>query len=147
MSYEVNRCGPAEMVHPLGGKGRISGVFGEQRATHTHKGLDLAAPAGTDVFAAERGVVAHAGPGSARMSAYGNYVDLEHVDFGLRTRYAHLSRVAPGITPGATVDRGGLIGFVGSTGRSTGPHLHFEVIQLGPRGPQHLDPRPFLRAR
>jgi murein DD-endopeptidase MepM/ murein hydrolase activator NlpD len=71
MSYEVNQSGPADMIDPLGGKGRVSGVFGEQRATHAHKGLDLAAPTGTDVFAAERGVVAHAGAGSARMSAYG----------------------------------------------------------------------------
>ncbi|GIW45333.1 MAG: hypothetical protein KatS3mg077_2615 [Candidatus Binatia bacterium] len=147
MCYEVNQCGPSEMFDPLEGRGRISGVFGEQRANHTHKGLDLAAPTETQVLAAERGVVTHAGAGSARMSAYGNYIDIEHVDFGLRTRYAHLSRVAPGVRPGLTVDRGSLIGFVGSTGRSTGPHLHFEVIQVTPRGAQPINPRPFLVGR
>ena len=104
---------------------RISSRFGRRNLSVLgntfHTGLDLAAPLGTPVVAAGDGVVTRAGP-SGRV--YGNAIFLDHGD-GSSTRYAHLSQVL--IAPGARVRRGDLIGRVGSTGASTGPHLHFEL--------------------
>ena len=93
-----------------------------QRALFMHEGIDLVAPAGTPVYAAADGVVAGAAPNGR----YGNWIRIDHGD-KLATVYGHLMAFAPGIEPGETVTRGELIGFVGSTGRSTGAHLHFEV--------------------
>lgn len=92
-----------------------------------HKGVDWAAPIGTPVFAAFDGVVASAGDGKG----YGNLVILAHPGNGLETRYAHLNAFAEGIKSGASVTAGTLIGYVGTTGLSTGPHLHFEVYESG----------------
>lgn len=92
-----------------------------------HKGVDWAAPIGTPVFAAFDGVVASAGDGKG----YGNLVILSHPAIGLETRYAHLSAFAEGIAGGIQVTAGTLIGYVGTTGLSTGPHLHFEVYEGG----------------
>lgn len=89
-----------------------------------HKGLDFAAPRGTRVLAAGPGEVAFAG----RKRGYGNVVIISH-GLGLETRYAHLHRLKT--TTKTFVAAGELIGTVGSTGRSTGPHLHFEVRQFG----------------
>jgi murein DD-endopeptidase MepM/ murein hydrolase activator NlpD len=109
---------------------------------HFHTGIDLAVPFGTPVFAAADGVVALAGPmtdSSGNLVGYGNYVIVAHAD-GLRTLYAHLMTWA--VKPGATVKRGQLIGLVGSTGNSTGPHTHFEVrVDTTP-----VDPSQFLAA-
>jgi murein DD-endopeptidase MepM/ murein hydrolase activator NlpD len=91
-----------------------------------HKGVDFAAPLGTPVYATGDGVVKSAG----RRGGYGNMVTLRHAA-GLATRYAHLSRFADGVRPGASVTRGAIIGYVGSTGYSTGPHLHYEVLRQG----------------
>lgn len=85
-----------------------------------HSGIDLAAPTGTPVYATADGVVSRAD----WYSSYGLYISLEH-GASLQTRYAHLSRLA--VAAGDTVKKGDLIGYVGSTGRSTGPHLHYEV--------------------
>lgn len=85
-----------------------------------HGGIDLAAPPGTDVSAAHDGVVEFCG----WAGGYGNLVVLRHA-FGYRTYYGHLSRIM--IRPGQTVPRGRVLGLVGSTGYSTGPHLHFEI--------------------
>lgn len=85
-----------------------------------HAGLDFAASTGTSVFATADGVVADAG----RKSNYGNCIDLSH-GYNYTTRYAHLSAIL--VKPGQKVKRGELIGRVGSTGKSTGPHLHYEV--------------------
>lgn len=93
---------------------------------YMHEGLDLLAHAGTPVRAAADGLVVLARPDRG----YGNAIHLEHERGGL-TLYAHLARFAPGIEPGAIVRRGDVIGFVGSTGRSTGAHLHFEFLQRG----------------
>lgn len=96
-----------------------------------HRGVDFAAPTGTPVYAAGDGIVEVAG----RKGAYGNYIRLRHfADY--RTAYAHLSRYARGIKPGTRVKQGQVIGYVGSTGRSTGPHLHYEVL----RGTEQLNP-------
>jgi murein DD-endopeptidase MepM/ murein hydrolase activator NlpD len=91
-----------------------------------HEGVDFAVPQGTPIYAASDGVVSDA----RRNGGYGNWVRIEHTD-GVATAYAHLSRFAPGIKPGAKVVRGELVAFSGNTGRSTGPHLHFEVLNEG----------------
>ena len=85
-----------------------------------HAGLDFAADMGTQVFATADGKVAFAD----QKSGYGNCIDIDH-GYNYTTRYAHLSKIL--VAPGATVKRGELIGLVGSTGKSTGPHLHYEV--------------------
>ena len=88
-----------------------------------HKGIDFGVPPGTPIQAAGDGTVEIAGP----FGAYGNYVRLRHAS-GYGTAYAHMSRIAPGMHKGKRVSQGQIIGFVGSTGRSTGPHLHYEVL-------------------
>ncbi len=88
--------------------------------TKFHAGLDFAARQGTDVFATADGTVDVA----ERVSEYGNCIDISH-GYNYLTRYAHLSEIL--VTPGQKVKRGELIGRVGSTGKSTGPHLHYEV--------------------
>jgi murein DD-endopeptidase MepM/ murein hydrolase activator NlpD len=95
-------------------------------ALFMHEGMDLVAPAGTPVYAAADGVVLGAAPNGR----YGNWIRIEHGE-KLATVYGHLMAFAPGIEPGESVVRGELIGFVGSTGRSTGAHLHFEVLDNG----------------
>lgn len=90
----------------------------------SHAGLDISGNMGDSVFATADGRVATA----ARTGDYGNLVVIEHA-FGLTTRYGHLSRIA--VAPGAEVKRGAVIGYVGSTGRSTSSHLHYEVWANG----------------
>lgn len=85
-----------------------------------HEGIDIVADRGQPVFATAEGEVMKAG----YSGDYGNLVVIKH-SFGLETRYGHLTRAA--VTPGQTVHRGDVVGFVGSTGRSTSPHLHYEV--------------------
>ena len=109
---------------PLEGASLTSGfgmrthpVLGGRRQ---HAGVDLAAPTGTPVYATADGVVSRAD----WFSSYGLYISLEHGG-SMQTRYGHLSRLA--VAAGDTVKKGDLIGYVGSTGRSTGPHLHYEV--------------------
>ena len=103
---------------PVGG-GKISDYFGGYR---NHKGLDIAAPYGTPVYAAESGTVTETGTGWN--GGYGNAVAIYHED-GNVTYYAHMSSIA--INYGDYVVKGQIIGYVGSTGSSTGNHLHFEV--------------------
>jgi murein DD-endopeptidase MepM/ murein hydrolase activator NlpD len=98
-----------------------------------HKGVDIVAPPGTAVHAAADGLVTSAG----RMAGYGSMIQLSH-GFGMATRYGHLSKIL--VRPGERVKRGDVIGLVGSTGRSTGPHLHYEVFRAG----MQVDPRKFL---
>ncbi len=110
---------------------RISSKFGMRKHpilgySKMHKGVDFAAPQGTPVFAAGDGVVTKAG----RFGAYGKYVQIKHGS-GYATAYAHLSRFAKGLKSGSKVRQGQVIAYVGSTGRSTGPHLHFEVLKGG----------------
>jgi murein DD-endopeptidase MepM/ murein hydrolase activator NlpD len=118
--------------------GRASSGYGMRNdpikhAEINHPGFDLAAPTGTPVTAAAGGTVTHAGPAGT----YGNLVTIKH-DNGYETRYAHLSHVE--IKEGAKVEPGQLVGEVGTTGYSTGPHLHFEVRHDG----QAIDPAPLL---
>ena len=110
---------------------------------HFHTGIDLAVPLGTPVFAAADGVVMLARPmadGGGQLVGYGNYVIIQH-DTGLKTLYGHL--LAIGVKEGAVVKRGQLVGLVGSTGNSTGPHTHFEVrIENSPVDPMQMLPDP-----
>lgn len=96
--------------------------------TKMHRGIDFAAPTGTPIYAAGDGVVERAG----RFGAYGNYIRLRHTN-SYGTAYAHLKGYAKGIKAGARVKQGQVIGYVGTTGRSTGPHLHYEVLVSGKR--------------
>ncbi|MCW8088436.1 M23 family metallopeptidase [Sabulicella glaciei] len=120
---------------PLDGA-RVSSGFGMRSHpvlgfTRLHAGIDFAAPTGTPVYAAADGTVV-----SARAEgAYGRIVRLRHAG-RTETRYAHLSRFARGIAPGRRVRQGDVIGAVGSTGLSTGPHLHYEVVTAG----SHVNP-------
>ena len=109
--------------------GRLTSGFGARRHPvlgylRMHKGLDIAAPYGTPIHAAMDGVVALAG----RSGGYGNFVKLNHGG-GLATGYGHMSRIA--VRGGMHVGRGQLIGYVGSTGLSTGPHVHYELWKNG----------------
>lgn len=96
------------------------------RSLFMHEGVDLVAPTGTPVQAAADGVVVGAGPNGR----YGNWIRIDHAG-KLSTVYGHLSGFAPGIAAGTPVLRGEVIGYVGSTGRSTGSHLHFELLTDG----------------
>lgn len=118
------------MKTPINGA-RLSSNFGYRRHpisgyTRLHKGTDFAAPSGTPIFAAGHGVVERA----SRYGGYGNYVRLRHAN-GYKTAYAHMLRYGPGIRAGRRVRQGDIIGYVGSTGASTGPHLHYEVHKDG----------------
>ncbi|WP_137123617.1 M23 family metallopeptidase [Roseomonas sp. HF4] len=123
---------PCPVALPVSGE--YSSGFG-QRGRVFHAGVDLRAPTGTPVRAAVGGTVAFAG----RYYAYGIILDIRHAD-GSVARYAHLSRIAPGLTPGAAVAGGETIGAVGRTGRTTGAHLHIELRRDG----RPVDPWPWL---
>jgi murein DD-endopeptidase MepM/ murein hydrolase activator NlpD len=108
---------------------RISSKFGMRKHpilgfTKKHKGVDFAAPPNTPVFAAGDGVIEKIG----WFSSYGRYVRIKHND-SYKTAYAHLKGYARGMKAGSKVRQGQVIGYVGSSGRSTGPHLHYEVIK------------------
>ena len=112
---------------------RMSSRFGMRRHpilgyNKMHRGLDFAAPKGTPIFAAGNGIVEKA----YRYGAYGKYVRIRHNDT-YKTAYAHLSRYGKNIRSGRRVKQGQVIGYVGTTGRSTGAHLHYEVLKNGTR--------------
>lgn len=107
---------------------RITSGFGMRRHpilgyTKMHKGMDFGAPRGTPIFASGAGTIEKAG----RFGGYGNYIRIRH-NGSTKTAYGHLNGFAKGIRPGVKVRQGQVIGYVGTTGRSTGPHLHYEVI-------------------
>jgi murein DD-endopeptidase MepM/ murein hydrolase activator NlpD len=115
------------MRNPVKG-GRYTSGFGDRRhpllgIMRMHTGVDWAAPAGTPILAAGDGTVELVGG----KGGYGNYVRIRHAN-GYSTAYGHMSRYAEGVAPGVTVKQGQIIGYVGSTGLSTGPHCHFEVL-------------------
>lgn len=107
-----------------------------------HEGADLAAPAGATLHAAGSGKVSHAGPGGSEGGWAGNWVEIDHGK-GNKTIYAHMSSVK--VKAGQGISAGEPIGAVGSTGMSTGPHLHFQVHINGKR--EHTDPAKFLKVR
>jgi len=115
------------MRNPVKG-GRFTSGFGDRRHPllkylRMHTGVDWAAPTGTPILAAGDGTVERVG----REGGYGNYIRIRHAN-GYATAYGHMSRYAPGVEPGVSVKQGQIIGYVGSTGMSTGPHCHFEVL-------------------
>ena len=114
------------------GKYKVTSYWGDGRG---HKGLDLAAPKGTAIFAVASGTVVEA----SYQSQYGYYVTIDHGN-GIKTKYAHASALC--VKKGAKVSQGDMIASVGSTGRSTGNHLHFEVYKNGTR----VDPTPYLKS-
>lgn len=110
---------------------RMSSGFGMRRHpilgySKMHKGTDFAAPTGTPIYAAGNGVVEEIG----RKGAYGNYIRIRH-NKEISTAYAHMSRFNKALRRGGRVNQGEVIGYVGTTGRSTGPHLHYEVLRGG----------------
>ncbi|MGN1080858.1 MAG: M23 family metallopeptidase [Acutalibacteraceae bacterium] len=109
----------------------ISAYYGDGR---NHKGIDIAVPTGTEIFAADDGIVTNSGFDAG---GYGYYVIITHTD-GYKTVYGHCSVLL--VNTGDTVSRGDLIAYSGNTGNTTGPHLHFEVRYNGDR----IDPAPFL---
>jgi murein DD-endopeptidase MepM/ murein hydrolase activator NlpD len=130
-----------KQIHPEGRpvkSGFISSYFGEREDPFSgeeayHKGVDFAGAAGASVMSVAAGVVTWAG----NRTGYGNLVEINHGD-GYVTRYAHNQRTL--VTVGQTVKRGDPIALMGSTGRSTGPHVHFEVIRNG----RQVDPLTFV---
>ena len=116
---------------PLQGGGVVRSSFGWRvhpifRKSILHTGVDLASKSGTPIYAAGDGVVEKAG----WTNGYGKYVMIKHVN-GFETGYGHMSRIADTTQPGTYVRQGQIIGYVGSTGNSTGPHLHFEILING----------------
>lgn len=109
---------------------RINSPFGLRKLAieakaRAHKGVDIAAPTGTGVFATTEGKVLRAG---YEAGGYGNFIEIQHPN-GMTSLYGHLSRID--VHSGRVVEAGERIGLVGSTGYSTGPHLHFEVRRNG----------------
>ncbi|WP_295046976.1 M23 family metallopeptidase [uncultured Paracoccus sp.] len=113
---------------------RYTSGFG-RRWGRAHEGIDMAGPVGTPIHVTGDGVVTFAG----RQGAYGNLIKIQH-ELGVETRYAHLSRIR--VKVGQRVSQGELIGDMGNTGRSTGPHLHYEVRMNG----RAVDPMSFIKA-
>ena len=137
-----NRLGGTVLAEPKPDS-RISSPFGNRRyygrstSTAFHNGIDFEGKVGEPIHAAADGVVNHAN----WYYNYGRTVKISHAD-NFETLYAHMSRIEAGIAPGTTVHKGDVIGYVGSTGRSTGPHLHFSTIVNG----QFVDPEQYLSA-
>jgi murein DD-endopeptidase MepM/ murein hydrolase activator NlpD len=137
------RLGGTALTEPSGGA-RISSPFGirryygRSRGGGFHNGIDFEGKTGMPIYAAADGTINHQG----WYFNYGRTVKISHAD-NFETLYAHMSRFADGMGPGSRVRKGDLIGYVGSTGRSTGPHLHFSVIVNG----QFVDPQPFISGK
>lgn len=119
---------------------RITSTFGvrkdpfTRRATN-HAGLDIGGKIGDPIYVTADGTVVEAG----RNPSHGNHVMVSHSN-GIKTHYSHLNKISTEV--GAKVRKGDIIGELGNTGRSTGPHLHYEVIVNG----EHVDPQPYLKA-
>lgn len=112
---------------PLEGGGTLRSRFGYRihpifKTRRLHTGVDLAARTGTPIYASGDGVISY----YKWQSGYGNKVEIQHVN-GYETAYGHMSRFAEGLGVGSRVRQGQVVGYVGSTGQSTGPHLHFEI--------------------
>lgn len=115
------------MKTPIDGA-RLSSGFGMRRHpvlgySKMHKGIDFAAPTGTPIYAAGDGTIEKLG----RFSSYGNYIRIRHNN-DTKTAYAHMKGYKAGLKSGSRVKQGDIIGYVGTTGRSTGPHLHYEIL-------------------
>ena len=131
----------AFLLRPVAFK-RISSGFSNRRfhpvlkTYRAHRGIDYSANRGTPIWATADGTVTRAGT----WGTYGVMVEVRHA-YSVRTRYAHMTRVERGITPGLRVKQGQVIGYSGMTGSATGPHVHYEFIREG----VHVDPRSAVR--
>lgn len=128
---EISSRGTGKFIIPL--KGRLTSPFGPRWGS-MHLGIDLASPMGTDIKAADNGIVKFSG----YKGTYGYMIFIDHGN-GYATRYAHSSKLY--VSEGQKVAKGETIAAVGSTGRSTGPHLHFEIIVNG----ENKDPYNYLK--
>lgn len=135
----ANSLSSQGFIWPLPQRGMLTGHYGEDRGDHAHSGVDLAVPSGTPIKAVAEGRVILAGP----QGAYGNFTCLRHAR--LVSCYAHQSQIL--VAFGQFVKQGQVIGKVGSTGRSSGSHLHFEVRQGPEAWTTPLDPFKFLPRR
>lgn len=120
----------ALMRTPIDGA-RLSSHYGKRRHpvlgyTKMHKGTDFAAPRGTPIYAAGDGIIVKSG----RNGSFGNYIKIRH-NSEYATAYAHMKSIKRGRSKGSRVRQGQVIGYVGTTGRSTGPHLHYEIMRNG----------------
>ena len=118
------------MKTPINGS-KLSSGFGMRKHPISgydklHKGVDFAAPSGTPIFAAGNGIIDSIG----NNGGYGKYIRIRH-DSTYKTAYAHMKKFKKGLYKGARVKQGDVIGYVGTTGKSTGPHLHYEIIKKG----------------
>ncbi|MBA3422111.1 MAG: peptidoglycan DD-metalloendopeptidase family protein [Thermoleophilaceae bacterium] len=130
-----------KLVDPLSGKGTFTSGW-RTRSRSSHAGVDISAPSGTKIRAAACGVINHI----SSNNGYGNYICVKHSTSGFTTCYAHLSRFSDE-RMGDRVRAGEVIGYVGSTGNSTGPHLHFETRTGAPYDRNDVDPLPYLDGR
>lgn len=135
-AFAAQRAGVVKLIRPT--TGPMTSPFG-QRWGRLHAGVDIAPPEGTPIVAAASGRVDFAGV----MSGYGNFTCIVHA-VDLTTCYGHQKAFARGLTKGAQVQGGQLIGYVGNTGHSTGPHLHFEVRKGRGFAAAPTDPAPYL---
>jgi murein DD-endopeptidase MepM/ murein hydrolase activator NlpD len=136
----LTRMNAVPWMRPIDADTGTASGFGVRRDPFTkelafHSGLDLSGPWGSPVRATAPGIVIYAG----RRGAYGNTVEIDH-GYGIRTRYGHLRSTL--VQTGAKVERGAPVGLLGSTGRSTGPHVHYEVWY----GNSARDPQKFIKA-
>lgn len=129
--FPTNQMPHTMMQKPVG-EGRLSSGYGYRinpkgvRLPKRHKGVDYAAPTGTPIYAAASGVVSRL----YVSTSYGKYISLDHEN-DFTTAYAHMNSFADGLEVGSKVSRGDIIGQVGSTGKSSGAHLHFELKYKG----------------
>lgn len=140
LKQAVSKLDPAFIPDAWAREGKINNEFGFRRnpfggrSYEFHPGLDIDGDRGDSVFSPSSGTVIKAG----YTGGYGNMIEIDHGN-GITTRYGHLSKIE--VTVGETVTHGQLIGLVGSTGRSTGPHLHYELrLNDRPINPRHLLP-------
>ena len=122
---------PVDAMRLTSSFGTRSDPFNGRRARHN--GIDIPGPVGTPIYATADGTIGRA----QRLGGYGNYVEIEHGN-AIQTRYGHLSAIA--VVSGQQVRRGDVVGYMGSTGRSTGSHLHYEVRIAG----APVNPTPFV---
>jgi murein DD-endopeptidase MepM/ murein hydrolase activator NlpD len=122
---------PVDNMRLTSSFGTRSDPFNGRRARHN--GIDIPGPIGTPIYATADGIVGRA----QRLGGYGNYVEIEH-GTAIQTRYGHLSSIA--VVSGQRIRRGDILGYMGSTGRSTGSHLHYEVRIAG----APVNPTPFI---